>query len=300
MSYDFKKYLDPWKTETFIDNLCEEEYHAEPALSAGQIKQIMDPDGGIHKLHYEKNNPETKKISPAMLIGARTHKAFLEGDEFIRRYRQMPKFTGFTKDGRESTQSADVKAKRAAWILDQPSDAIIVESMEERDQLVGMLNSLAAHPVAQLLMAGSKRELSGFANYEGFRCKIRIDIYNEGLFMLSDLKTTRNAVTSEFHKQITNEMYYVQAAFYLAIASKIIGKQIRTFNAIAVDKEPPYLVTVHEIGESFLTCGDLMIKGAMAKLRAALTSGEWLPEPQLAMTANAPDWLMTKLAGDWG
>jgi len=295
--YDFKKYLKSWKEEKFVENLPEEIYHAEEALSSGQLSAIINPDYGIHRLFAEKTLGLKKEATEAQSFGSKFHKAVLERDEFLRRYKVVPEFTGLTKDGRPSTQSAEAKAKKAAWYADQPKDAIIVESAEERDQLSGMLESLLKHKEAADLLKGGITELSGFFNLNGFRCRTRVDIFREDINTIIDLKTTRNAYSQEFEKQIVKNFYFIQAWLYLAGAIKITKRKNMKFKFIAVEKEPPYLVTVQEIGESMLTCGDILANQAMSKLNAAINSGVWLPEPQMTYMAEAPEWMLKKLEG---
>lgn len=292
-TWDFGAYLRPWKEEKFVADLEDEKYHAEPAVSSGQLKTILE--GGLHVLHAEKAGLRRQRESDALRFGTLFHKAALEGPDFLKRFKVMPIFTGLTKDGRESTQSAAAKAKRDAWLLDLPPGAILIEDQAELDQITGMMRSLLAHPIANILMQGGQRELSGFFNHEGFRCRIRIDIFQESLLMVNDLKTTRDATKRAFHKQIIDELYYAQAAFYLLGASKLTGQTLRSFNFVAVEKEPPYLVSVHEVGESLLSCGEKQIARALAQLRAAIETNIWLPEPQMAFTAEAPDWLMNRI-----
>ena len=289
--YDFNQYLKPWKEEKFVVNLDDAIYHAEPAVSCGQLKTIMDREGGVHKLHAEKNGAERKE-TPALRFGTLFHKACLEGPEFVKHLRVVPEFVGLTKDGRPSSQSGEAKAKKAAWFADLPKNAIVLDGQEEMDQITGMMNALLAHPVAKILMTGGQRELSGFFNHAGFRCRIRIDLFQESLVMVNDLKTTKNALKSQFQRQIEDEMYFMQASFYLMGCSKILKKNIQSFNFIAVEKEPPYLVSVHEVGMSHLSVGDIYIKTALAKLERAIKTNNWLPEAQIAYTSEASEWLM--------
>lgn len=291
--WDFGAYLKPWKEEKLVEGLADTIYHAEPACSNGQLQTIADKEGGVHKLFDEKNgNP--RKETPALRFGSMFHKAALEGSEFLKRYKVIPEFTGFTKDGRPSTQSADAKAKRQAWILDQPPETIFIEGTSELDQITGMLQALKAHPEASDLLSGGTREVTGFFNYEGMRCRIRMDVLREDEATIIDLKTTKNALSNQFHKQMVDELYFMQAWFYLVGGAKLLGKAMK-FKFIAIEKEPPYLVSVHEVGESFLSCGDVLVKWSMAKLKAAIETGVWLPEPQTTFTAEAPQWLMDRL-----
>lgn len=296
--WDFSAYLRPWKEEKFVENLSDEIYHAEPACSAGQLKTIANREGGVHRLWAEKNG-FPRKETEALRFGTMFHKAALEGPEFLKRYKVIPEFTGFTKDGRPSTQSADAKAKKNAWILDQPPGTIFVEDTTELDQITGMLEALNAHPEAKALLTGGTREVSGFFNYNGFRCRIRIDVLRSDEATIIDLKTTRNALASQFQKQIVDELYYLQVWFYLVGAAKLLGRPMK-FKFIAVEKTPEsrFLVSVHEVGESFLTCGDAKVTQAMGKLRAAIETGVWFPEPQITFTAEAPKWLMDQITNE--
>jgi hypothetical protein len=296
--WDFKRYIGSWSEEKFVENLPDETYHAIEAVSSGQLVTILDEeDGGLDKL-YEEKMKGGKKVSDAMKFGTMFHKACLEGPDFLKRYKVIPEFVGMTKDGRPSTQSAEAKVKKQNWIFDQPPGTIFIEDTTELDQITGMLDSIAKHPIAKILLDGGRRELSGFFNWNGLRCRVRIDIYQDHLLMLTDLKTTRNALKKPFQKQIVNDLYYVQAAFYLMAAHRITGKPMNAFNFLAVEKTAPYRVSVHEVGQSFLSIAEQRLDMAAAKLKAAIETGQWHAQPQIAFTAEAPDWLINAAAAE--
>jgi exodeoxyribonuclease VIII len=208
----------------------------------------------------------------------------------------MPKFTGLTKEGKESEQSKEAKTKRAAWLMDLPPRTIVVEDQEELDQVSGMMASMVKHPVARDLLNGGIRELSGFFNYEGFRCRIRIDLLQGDLLAVVDVKTALNATFEIFEKEIEKQFYYIQAWFYLIGTAKLLKKKGLQFKFIAVEKEPPYLVNVIPVGETLLSVADAHLQWALNKLKTAIETDVWLPNEQIEHVAQASDWMMNQCA----
>lgn len=287
---DFGTFLRPWDKPRIIEGLADDHYHAEVALSAGQLKYLNEKSVAHFKHAMERGK---KPPTPAMKFGAMFHKAVLEGPEFLRLYKVMPEFTGLTKDGKMSAQSGVAKEKRAAWLLDQAPGTIIVEDMEEMDQITGMMESVLAHPTVKVLMKDSQKELSGFFNLDGFRCKMRADIWTT-LNRIVDLKTAMDSSSDGFSRSAWDNFYPIQAALYIKGANAL-GHRVDSFDYIVVEKEPPYVTEVYSAEVEFISSGDFFIERGMKRLKQAIETDYWLPGPQQSKSLTIPPWAERRL-----
>jgi hypothetical protein len=217
------------------------------------------------------------KDTPALRFGRIVHKAVLEGAEFNARVRIIPDFGAM--------QSSKNREKRDAWIADGPEDSIII-SQDESEIITQMIQNVMSHPVAgKLIEGGCKTEASGYFNHEGFRSKIRMDIF-KNQEMVIDLKTCRDGSVDGFRQACRTYDYRTQAAWYLNGASSILGKPLKTFGFIALEKEPPYAVAVYAAGETFIGKGKLRIAEGVNKLRSAFDKESFFGYSEVAETVD--------------
>jgi hypothetical protein len=92
-----------------------------------------------------------------MDFGNLVHMAALEPGKFRDRLVVEPKFTGKTKDGKESAQSGEAKAKREAWHAKVRKDQVIV-SEDDMETIVEIVDNLMNHPQALELLSGGRAE----------------------------------------------------------------------------------------------------------------------------------------------
>jgi len=276
---DFNKFRKLWEREVAYADLPDTEYHSTIAMSAGQLKTLMDSAAHFKSLFLSPKGEPT----PAMRFGNICHKAILEGPEFRARYRIIPEFKG-----------TGSKAAKADWMEENKNAILITE--EEEIQIAGMLESVMAHPVARALIEGceSRTEISGFFNHEGLRCKMRADIWRAD-DVIVDLKTTKCSAEREFTRDAWDLCYPIQPAWYLLGASKICKRPIRTFAYIAVEKSPPYPVAVYTASPTFIEAGERLVQIALKRFHQALDSGEFLAYSQQALDLQLPPWALRDL-----
>lgn len=275
---NFQDLITPWEKEELVSGFNEEKYHATFALSSSRISRIVRDSVA----HFKQSFFEQKKQTEAMRFGSLFHKAALEGPKFLKQYRVQPDFGDL--------RSKINRAAKDEWLADLPENAIIVNGQEELDQISGMLNSITAHPIAKYLLNGGERELSGFFNLDGFRCKLRADLFTSGN-RLVDLKTTKRAKESEFIKSSWEDLYPVQAAFYIA-GMRILrpDANVQNFDYIVVEKEAPYICEIYTASPEYITAGEAMFRVALESLKKAITQNNWLPRKQIARPLTIPPW----------
>jgi len=206
-----------------IDHLSNEEYHADPAVSASHLHQVAR-SGQHYWARYVTKVPELPKSTAAMTMGSLVHCAVLEPDELLKRYGIAPDRR--TKVGKEA--AAEMQANG-------------IEPVSEADMLLAerMARAVRRHPYAAKLLSAGKPETSIWWDdpETGLRCKCRPDWINGRVCV--DLKTTTDASLLGFAKSMAHFRYHVQTAHYMAC------DLFDQFIFIAVEKEAPYAVACY-------------------------------------------------------
>jgi hypothetical protein len=122
---------------TVISN---EEYHADPAISASQLKEICKSP-----FHYWKRyvDPDRSPSEPtaAMRLGSLVHCAVLEPNELLQRYAVGPDRR--TKEGKATAER-------------MIADGIEPVSASDFEQALSMAAAVRSHPTAGLLLANGQ------------------------------------------------------------------------------------------------------------------------------------------------
>jgi hypothetical protein len=253
----------------------EDEYHADRTrTSSTQVRKILKSPATF-LAHYQGVADE--KETAALKFGRTAHLAILEGDKFWKRHKVMPKFVGLTKDGRESEQSAEAKAKKVAWLEENAGCVICTE--EELRHLEGMINSVVRHRDAFMILKDVAVEVTGYYTCPrtGIRCRIRPDVTSFNLNVMADVKTTVSVEMELFSRQVWQKRYDFQAAMYSEGAYQISGKFPEFFPFIAIEKVPPYECAVYVADDGLLDRGRKDYERAMDRLAQCVKTNQWPP-----------------------
>lgn len=113
-----------------------------------------------------------------------------------------------------------------------------------------MADKVREHPRAADLLSQGDAEISGWWTdpETGVRLRWRGDWLHEGRtrLIIVDYKSTKSARPSSFHRSCSDYGYHQQEAWYKAGARANDLDEDPLFLFIAQEKEPPYLVSVHE------------------------------------------------------
>lgn len=225
------------KTETrsgfyTADQLSNEDYHADEGISCSGLKLIDRSPS-----HY-KNKP-TEETKP-QFIGTATHAACLESERFAETYVRLP-------DEYKTMGSAGVKAYKEE--LEDRGQALL--RRDDFDNILGMRDSLHAHPEASRLLTGAQFETSCYAidPVTGELCRVRTDIVSQSGWVC-DLKKCQDARPFAVAKAIATYDYHLQAPFYkdvLTWASP--DNPPKGFAFIFVEEKPPHAVGVYVLND---------------------------------------------------
>ena len=207
------------KTTSTID-LTNSEYRSINAWSNSDLSNI---NKGAAIVEWNKNTTRTED-SEAAIIGTATHSALLEPDLFAVEYVKMPDFDMRTNAGKASAESFKSNMK----------DKIVLSS-GDYDLVIGMRDSMLAHPIInKLLTSPGQSEVSIFFEVDGVKCKARPDrIVDPSVFdqhIIVDVKTS--ADVDKFVRSVRDYRYHCQDAFYSDAYKKLTGFKPRFLFAV--------------------------------------------------------------------
>lgn len=232
-------------------------YHSIRAVSSTWLR-ACDPPA---RLKYLIDNPIVP--TEAMRLGSDIHAVILEGET-------SPLTQTFWKP--EGMSFATMEGKQ--WKADVPEGGRI-ESCKFKRSLEGCIESLAQHPTVSRIRSCMSNEQVFQWVEDGVDCKAMLDSQQTGF--IADIKSGSEdgfANPDRFARIAYDRDYHIQAAWYMHAAS-IFGKPADKFIFIAVETEPPFLVSAMECSRAFLNAGALEIDRRFPLIKRGLESGEW-------------------------
>jgi exodeoxyribonuclease VIII len=253
-----------------MTNISNADYHADPAISASQLKEISRSPYHYWSRYLDPDRTPTIATS-AMKLGSLTHCAVLEPDELSKRY-------GITPDRRSNAGKALAAEMEATGI-----EAVTAQEME---QALAMAASVRSNSTAALLLSGGQAEQSFWFDDipTGLRCKCRPDWFDGATIV--DLKTCQDASPTGFAKAVANFGYQIQAAHYLA------GTLAKRFIFVAVEKTYPFAVGVYELDPEALVHGSIARHNALQRIQDCRAIGEWPGYTDGIQTLQLPGWAL--------
>jgi len=261
--------------ETGFYQMTNENYHKEEAVSKS----------GLELFHRSPAHYQAKELlepTPAMIFGATYHTAILQPDLIEQDYIIAPEgLDGRTKDGK-------------VWKLEAQATGKSIIPYDDWQTIKAMKKVLQNHSTAwALLSAEGPREISGFwiDKNTGLECKLRADLISSENHIVVDLKTTIDARSEPFIKQIANLHYHWQGYWYLAGVTEITGEEHKNFVIVAQEKDPPYAVVVYRLDDAMIYMGQEEIKILLDEFRACKEADKWPAYlPDEIQPISLPDW----------
>lgn len=224
--------------------------HVSPKFYQHMIKHPEPP-----KAHY--------------LIGNGIHCYVLEPDEFENRYAEwdMPTSKGDKLTARNG-------AALEEWTdLHYGAEPLLPAEMENVKRAG---DAVLAHKDAKEALKGCRHEepLTWTDPDTGLACKGRVDAINPAYIV--DLKSTKDIAARAFYDDAAKFLYHCQLSFYQTGAvtlRKIDGKQMPYL--IAVEKEPPYDVSVDRLKPDDLHAGRQVCLRLMRRLLECQAANYW-------------------------
>lgn len=211
-------------------------------------------------------------ILHSMLLGTHTNVEIIEHDDYRTNAAKLARDTAIM-EGRIPVKEKDYER------LQTCVTAVKKQLLEHDISLIGQKEGV---------LLWIERDNKNRAVY----CKARVDCFDGNLIV--DLKSTGDAHPDAITRRIVDGGYHTQATTYIDAIAKthpdLAGKL--KFRDIFFEVEPPYLVTVVELGESFLTLGRQKWTAAINLWSQCLHDNHWPAYGEV--TLEAPAWAIAR------
>lgn len=210
-----------------------EDYCKLDGRNISLLKLMKVPLKFKYALDYSR--PDTD----ALKIGRAIHTAILEAHKFNVEFLCLPDIDRRTTKGREMY---------AELVSQNPNKTIL--KPDDFNMALDVAISVRSNAHANYLLEGAMTEVTLDWTHEetGVKCKARVDAYNAELGIVIDVKTTQDASPSGFPRKLFAYGYHLQAAYYLE-ALRANGEDAKHFCFIAVEKDPPYCVSLFRLDD---------------------------------------------------
>lgn len=252
-------------TANIIRGLPKDDYHALKALNAGGAHTI-EQECAAKYWHTSPFNPDAAIAEPAnhFDIGQATHLLLLEPDKF--------------EDATAIIDAPDYRTKFAQQARDRARNAGLTPLLgKEVSQVDAMARAILADPIARGFRDGGETEvtMTWTDPDHGFPCKLRVDHLPANLGDLRDVKSAATANPRDFERSAWDHGYPQRAAWYLDGVEICTGTRPRFYWFIAVEKKPPFLVSVMKYSDEDIEWGRVLNQKARAIFATCLERNQW-------------------------
>jgi len=255
-----------------MTNISNTDYHADPAISASQLKEISRSPYHYWSRYLDPDRTPTIATS-AMKLGSLTHCCVLEPDQVSACY-------GITPDRRSNAGKALAAEMEASGI-----EAVTAQEME---QALAMAASVRSNSTVSSLLSNGAAEQSFWWDdvSTGLRCKCRPDWLSADGATIVDLKTCVDASPSGFASAVGRFSYQLQAVHYLC------GTLATRFIFVAVEKAAPYAIGVYELDAQAMVHGAVLRHNALQIIQDCKAVNSWPGYTDGIQTLQLPSWAL--------
>ena len=224
------------------------EYRSIDAYGSTVIKTAAS----LSVKHARTKRPDSFALSRGRLI----HTVVLEPDEMAKRYAKQPSGHG----GSKAVKDAKKAIKESGLEAVAPSDWLAAERCGR---------SVMEHPVAGPIFSSGEPEVTVVWTHEsGAKLKARIDWLDTEKLIAVDLKSCGmpGAVhPGKFLREVLRYKYAAQAVHYMSGLEAITGEAY-SWRLVAVEAQPPFAVTVFDLGPKLWREGIELWETGVARL----------------------------------
>ena len=254
------------------------DYHARrfgptESLSSTEAKRVLQAPAVFR---YRRTHPEEPRT--AFDVGHAAHALILGTglNLYIHNHESLR-----TKAARE-----DIQEHRAA--------GEVPISRADYTEVRGMADAVLTHPIAGPLLEDGTPEQSLYAvdGPTGMWMRGRVDWATGSTRTLIDLKTAQSADPTTFHRAVTTYGYDIQREWYRTIWKTLTG-EVPQFLHVVVEKAPPHLVSVIDLGLDFEEIGRMRVRQALDTYKRCLDTDTWPGYAPIIHDVDAPSWYVT-------
>lgn len=281
-------------------NVPFEDYEKIDAFNSHLVLPILRSP--LHALAYKnKSISESQSIITGKLVDT----LICKPDEFEDSFSILPE-KYINSKGKEADFTKQSKTCREIYeSISKANKTPITKDVFDKAQKIK--EAVMNHSAAKNLLDGCDYQVTAIWEQEAVDslgnplkekclCKSMIDAFKEGAII--DLKTTKDASSKSFSRDILKYGYHIQASFYTdAIAYHNQGA-IYPYYIIAVENEEPYGVHVFNLGEDSIATGRVQYNEAMAKYIECKKTGVWYGYPTVIDDVDIPRWAIDRVLNE--
>ena len=262
-----------------------ERYHGDctagPGISSSGLRTI-EMKSPAHYFAGSYLNPEraAEKDKDHLNIGRAAHTLLLGEGGFRDEYAVRP------------AEWADWRTSAAkAWRDQQKLAGKTVLTPDQIDDIRGMANSLAKHPlIAAGLLQGEVERSLIWKDRTGVWLKSRPDVIPVSDGVVVDLKTTTDASPDAVRRTMLDFAYPMQGALIGKAMWSVLGIKMTAFVLVFVEKTAPYAVNVAEVDAEWIGWSARHVRRAVDTFARCIETGTW-PAYEGERTVYLPEWL---------
>ncbi|WP_346536981.1 PD-(D/E)XK nuclease-like domain-containing protein [Micromonospora sp. DPT] len=261
------------------DGMPDDVYHRDPvpggSLSSSGARRLLNTCPA--KFDYERRNPlaPTKTFD----VGHAAHQMVLgAGPELV-----------VVPGARWDTNDAKAEVKRVR------ERGAIPLKQADMDQVKAIADSILAHPLAAAMLSVGQPERSLFWIDErtGIWRRARLDWYRDGHIV--DLKTCESADEEHIRRDAARYGYHAQDDWYREGVRALGLCADPSFTFIFVEKAPPHLIHVVQLGPDELAAGRHLNNRAIDRFAECQRTGEWPGYASDITTISLPPYALRTL-----
>jgi hypothetical protein len=280
---------DPWITEPGRYDLTEVDYHRDMVVGGSLSSTGARTLIAKTPAHFDwaRNHPPVRKRQ--FDLGHAFHVELLGVGQ-----------------GLALIDAKDYRTKAAQTARDEAYEADLVPVLtgakdgeeSELEQVEAMVAAVRAHSIAGPLFARpgvAEQSLVGRDPETGVMCRARLDwmpdVPDGAPLIGVDLKSTVDASPAAFASSMAKWGYHQQRPFYTDVLEWVEPRaEAPKFVLVAVDKEPPHLVSVGEPDATAVEWGRVLNRKARDLYARCTETGEWPGYPLEIASLSLPAW----------
>lgn len=254
------------------EKMSNEEYHRLPGISRSHLVTFKQSPFKYYA-KYLSENKRSKEATRDMILGSAFHTLVLEPHLFDEQYAIEPEAVKLKDVGKVEYE----RYKRECAELEGTTKTIL--KYEDYITLTQMLNAIEQHDEAFAMIKGIAEkplvESSYFWQDEetGLLLKCRPDILFSS--MIVDLKTTRQASTYQYQRDMCEGMYHVQAAMIREGVKQTTGIDIPHAFNICGEKTFPYEIGIKEFSAECMKRGYEEFRKLLKEMKQCIDTNKW-------------------------
>ena len=245
--------------------MTEREYRSHPAISRSELWKIRESP---EKFKWYMEHPAPP--SDALVFGQLVHCLLLQPEKYDTDFFPMPDLNLRSALGRAERDAILNECEKRGITPVKPEQVALARLMAEKCR--------ADSDVAALLDGAHEQEFFWTDELTGEDCKCRVDVLTEqdGKVTIVDFKSTANAMTHAFVRDLYKYGYHFQSGMYCTGVKKCLGLDyLPRFIFIAQEKAAPFSLNRIELPEDVILLGVDLFREYLGIYHECKETGIW-------------------------